>query len=138
MGPVPRQNPAFMPCVFAILDNRIAWAGVYAAQMEEMSTLWEENMMMLKYFGDVIADDDEEYVASRNKGRGSRGGRGRGRGRAGNWGFTDDEVQELLCQGIEPWDEDARVSVFGLSASRYFLTFVLGCPLRTLLTLTRN
>ena len=111
-GPIPRQNPAFMPCIFAIMDNRIAWAGAYAAETEEVSTHWKENMMMLKYFGDIM-DGDEEYAAYGNKGRGSRGGRGRGRGRAGNWGFTDDEVQELLCQGVKPWDEDARVSVFG-------------------------
>ncbi|GAB4816422.1 hypothetical protein N2152v2_003468 [Parachlorella kessleri] len=27
--------------------------------------------------------------------------------RAGNFGFTHDEVEELLCQGVKPWDEDA-------------------------------
>mmetsp|Transcript_4852 Transcript_4852/g.8121 ORF Transcript_4852/g.8121 Transcript_4852/m.8121 type:complete len:131 (-) Transcript_4852:445-837(-) len=24
-----------------------------------------------------------------------------------NMGFTNDEVQELLCQGVKPWDDDA-------------------------------
>ncbi|KAK0452745.1 uncharacterized protein EV420DRAFT_1645595 [Desarmillaria tabescens] len=28
--------------------------------------------------------------------------------RMNNNGFTDDEVQELLCQGVKPWDDDAR------------------------------
>ncbi|KAJ4494355.1 hypothetical protein C8R41DRAFT_829828 [Lentinula lateritia] len=27
--------------------------------------------------------------------------------RAGNMGFTEDEVNELLCQGVKPWDDDA-------------------------------
>ena len=30
--------------------------------------------------------------------------------RANNWGFTNDEVEELLCQGVKPWDDDAWVS----------------------------
>ncbi|KAI9438976.1 hypothetical protein H4582DRAFT_1946018 [Lactarius indigo] len=108
-GPVARQNPAFLPCVFAIVDDRIAWAPAHAAEMEVVSAHWRENMTMLKYFGDAM-DDGLEYAAHKSRGRGSRGGRGRGRGhgRAGNWGFTDDEVQELLCQGVKPWDDDAR------------------------------
>ncbi len=28
-----------------------------------------------------------------------------------NYGFTEDDVQELLCQGVNPWDDDAMVSV---------------------------
>ncbi|KAI9451491.1 hypothetical protein BJY52DRAFT_1125121 [Lactarius psammicola] len=111
-GPIARQNPAFLPCISAIMDGRIAWTPMLAAEMEEVSTHWRENMMMVKYFGDIM-DVGVEYAAHRNRGRRSRGGRGRGRGRTENWGFTDDEVQELLCQGVKPWDEDARVSVFG-------------------------
>ncbi|KAH8979479.1 hypothetical protein EDB92DRAFT_1955086 [Lactarius akahatsu] len=110
-GPVARQNPAFLPCVFAIVDDRIAWAPAHAAEMEEVSAHWRENMMMLKYVGNAM-DDGLEYAAHRSKGRRSRGGQGRGRGRgcgrAENWGFTDDEVQELLCQGVKPWDDDAH------------------------------
>ena len=68
-------------------------------------------------------DYDEEYVTHRNKERGSRGGRGRGHDREGKWGFTDDEVQELLCQGVKPWDEDARLSVFGLKRLKLFSNF---------------
>jgi hypothetical protein len=29
----------------------------------------------------------------------------------GNYGFTEDDELELLCQGVKPWDDDARVSV---------------------------
>ncbi|KAH9035205.1 TPR-like protein [Lactarius pseudohatsudake] len=70
-----------------------------------------------------LADVSLEYAAHRSRGRKSRGGQGRGGGRgcgrAENWGFTDDEVQELLCQGVKPWDDDAHVSVIGLITSLY-------------------
>lgn len=33
--------------------------------------------------------------------------------RMNNFGFTEDEVMELLCQGVKPWDDDAWVSTFG-------------------------
>ncbi|VDL95568.1 unnamed protein product [Schistocephalus solidus] len=29
----------------------------------------------------------------------------------GNWGFTDEEVNELLCQGIKPWDSEASAAL---------------------------
>lgn len=29
--------------------------------------------------------------------------------RSKNFGFSDDEVSELLCQGVKPWDDDAWV-----------------------------
>ena len=29
--------------------------------------------------------------------------------RSRNLGFSDDEVNELLCQGVKPWDDDAWV-----------------------------
>jgi len=31
--------------------------------------------------------------------------------RMANFGFTEDDVMELLCQGVKPWDDDAWVSV---------------------------
>jgi hypothetical protein len=31
--------------------------------------------------------------------------------RMDNYGFTEDEVMELLSQGVKPWDDDAWVSV---------------------------
>lgn len=31
--------------------------------------------------------------------------------RMNNFGFTYDEVDELTCQGVKPWDEDAWVSI---------------------------
>ena len=32
--------------------------------------------------------------------------------RARNCGFTNDEVYELMLQGVKPWDDDAAVSFF--------------------------
>ncbi|THU81387.1 hypothetical protein K435DRAFT_972366 [Dendrothele bispora CBS 962.96] len=32
-----------------------------------------------------------------------------------NGGFTDDEVMELLCQGVKPWDDDADMVLAALS-----------------------
>jgi|SRR6266702_6083 len=112
-GLIRGQNPAFLHRIFASIDDRIAWS--HPAEMEDESTFWSENIAMLQYFGGEVDDDwlDSEYTAHRNRRRGSRGGQGRdrGRGRPENWGFTDDEVQELICQGVKPWDDDASVSV---------------------------
>jgi len=122
IGLSPRQDPAFLHYIIARIDGRIACP--HGAEMD-----WSENVELLKYFGDGV-DDPLEYAAHRSRGRGPRGRRGRSRGRTENWGFTDDEVQELLCQGVKPWDDDARVSAFGLSTwlySSFFLTLVLGC-----------
>jgi hypothetical protein len=30
--------------------------------------------------------------------------------RMANFGFTEGDLMELACQGIKPWDDDARVS----------------------------
>ncbi len=35
--------------------------------------------------------------------------------RAANFGFTKDEIEELWCQGVKPWDEDAWVVLSALS-----------------------
>lgn len=34
-----------------------------------------------------------------------------GEERMSNFGFTHDEVQELLAQGVKPWDDDAWVCI---------------------------
>ncbi|KAF5367186.1 hypothetical protein D9758_003892 [Tetrapyrgos nigripes] len=36
-----------------------------------------------------------------------------------NGGFTDDEVMELLCQGVKPWDDDAGMVLTALSGDWY-------------------
>ncbi|KAI9451493.1 hypothetical protein BJY52DRAFT_1190926 [Lactarius psammicola] len=94
-GLIRRQNPSFLHHIFANIDDRIAWA--HPTEKEDESTYWSENIEMLKYFGDEVDDDwlEVEYTAQRS------------RGQAENWGFTDDEVQELICQGVKPWDDDA-------------------------------
>lgn len=49
----------------------------------------------------------------------------------GMLGFTGSEVDELFCQGIKPWDDDARVRP-RLVIRRVWLYFLfqgfLGCP----------
>jgi hypothetical protein len=58
----------------------------------------------------------------RRKREGFRGGkRSKGKKRSApinTWQhpFTDSEVEELLCQGVKPWDDDAWVSIFPKSA----------------------
>lgn len=58
----------------------------------------------------------------RGRGRGGAGGGRRGRShgmssheedeRMANYGFTNDEVMELLSQGVKPWDDDAWVRFY--------------------------
>ncbi|KAI8896685.1 hypothetical protein BC833DRAFT_527979 [Globomyces pollinis-pini] len=36
-----------------------------------------------------------------------------------NGGFTDEEVNELLCQGVKPWDEDAWAVLNALNGHFY-------------------
>lgn len=50
----------------------------------------------------------------------------------GMCGFTGSEVDELLCQGVKPWDDDAWVRLTALSIDPVRLRFPLqgchGCP----------
>lgn len=55
-----------------------------------------EHMAMLG--GDI--SDDEAF------GCGGYGGWGSGYG--GDFGFCEGDVEELLCQGVKPWDSDAE------------------------------
>ncbi len=38
-----------------------------------------------------------------------------------NLGFTNSEVEELLCQGVKPWDEDAWAVMDALNDSKQLL-----------------
>jgi len=51
--------------------------------------------------------------AGKKKGRGG-GGFGFGSG-SGMFGFSDDDVMELACQGVKPWDDDAGDVLAALS-----------------------
>ncbi len=56
-----------------------------------------------------------------------------------DFGSTEDDVNELLCQGVKPWDDDAWVSVFessGCLSGSYMVIVLPGCSGRNLLTLT--
>src|SRR6266702_2014695 len=167
MGPRPKENSAFMPYMCGLADNRLAWASAHGIEMEEVYGHWRDQAQ--DGFCNAADDGLYATFRSayKSSGRGYRGGRGRGRGRGrrpggmrrggwhsgldlddfedsveermNNFGFTEDEVQELLCQGVKPWDDDAGVSTFGfglLTLFCIFLILALGCARRTLLALT--
>lgn len=156
-----------MPYMCGLADNRLAWASAHGIEMEEVYGHWRDQAQ--DGFCNAADDGLYATFRSayKSSGRGYRGGRGRGRGRGrrpggmrrggwhsgldlddfedsveermNNFGFTEDEVQELLCQGVKPWDDDAGVSTFGfglLTLFCIFLILALGCPRRTLLALT--
>ncbi|KAJ4486342.1 hypothetical protein J3R30DRAFT_3445981 [Lentinula aciculospora] len=66
------------------------------------------------------SDDDDFYGTGTAPGRGGRENRLEGEmdERADNMGFTEDEVHELLCQGVKPWDNDAWVTRTSMSNTR--------------------
>jgi hypothetical protein len=53
----------------------------------------------------------------RQRGEGARSERkGKGKKRSAQsykrqHSFTESEIEELMCQGVKPWDDDARVSI---------------------------
>ncbi|KAF8268653.1 hypothetical protein EI94DRAFT_1727155 [Lactarius quietus] len=129
-GPGPKENSAFMPYMCGLADNHLAWASAHGVEMEEDYVHWRD--LALNGFRNAVDDGCEAEYKHRN--RGIRGGRGRGRGGGGgmrlggwqrgldlddfedsdeeeerrnNFGFTEDEAMELLCQGVKPWDDDA-------------------------------
>ncbi|KAH8978379.1 hypothetical protein EDB86DRAFT_942928 [Lactarius hatsudake] len=127
MVPTSKENPAFMPYMCGLADNRLAWTSAHGVEMEEVYGHWRDQAMD----GFCNAADDGLYATFRDTYNDSgRGRRGRGRGRGGmhrggwhgldlddfedsqeermnNFGFTEDELQELICQGVKPWDDDA-------------------------------
>lgn len=129
----PDESSAYMPYTFGILDCRLAWASAHGVEMEEV---YRHDRQLAMLIFRVAADVAMESLANKPRGdgssRGGRGSRGRGRGkgkgrrggrldqydemdseveeRMANFGFTEDEVMELLCQGVKPWDDDAWVS----------------------------
>ena len=167
MGPSPKENSAFMPYMCGLVDNRLAWASAHGVEMEEVYGHWRDQAT--DGLNNAVEDGWHVANRSGSRGsRGGRG-RGRGRGRGGsqggishggwhsgldlddfeesdeeeermnNFGFTEGEVMELLCQGVKPWDDDAWVSIFGFepfTSFCIFLTLAIGCPRRHQLPLT--
>jgi hypothetical protein len=121
-----------MPYTFCFLDDRIAWVLAHGAEMEQV---YGNNRDLAKLGFQLAVENAKELYINKTLGLGSsrsrrvqrRGGRKGGRGRRrleqygksdseaqermDNYGFTEDEVMELRCQGVNPWDEDASVSV---------------------------
>lgn len=52
-------------------------------------------------------------------------------------GFSQGDVEELMCQGVKPWDDDAWVSYRSdLCSDKVLFIVSIGCFARTLLILT--
>ena len=140
-----------MPYTFAFIDNRLAWASAHGVEMEE---LYGHSRCLAELgFQAAVGNARELYInntMSSKRGRGpSRRGRGKGRGemrvrrveeydefdsemeeRMANFGFTDDDVMELACQGVKPWDDDAWVSKLDSAAlhlTDFHMIPVSGC-----------
>lgn len=147
----PNTSSAFMPYTFAFIDNRLAWASAHGVEMEE---LYGHSRCLAELgFQAAVGNARELYInntMSSKRGRGpSRRGRGKGRGemrvrrveeydefdsemeeRMANFGFTDDDVMELACQGVKPWDDDAWVSKLDSAAlhlTDFHMIPVSGC-----------
>ncbi|KAH9983249.1 hypothetical protein BJV74DRAFT_851408 [Russula compacta] len=113
----------YMPSLFAQVDRRIPWASAHGVDKEEEYEPWRNHLPAEMRAAIEVTKVREALAALRGRNEGpSRGGRGRtgrGKGKRGrrgesemeermaNFGFTEDEVSELLCQGVKPWDEDA-------------------------------
>ena len=124
----PDESSAFMPYTFTILDDRIAWVSAHGAEMERV---YGNSRDLAKLGFQVAVQNARDFLIYKTlSGGSSKSWRGYGRGRRGrrwleqndesdseaqerrdNYGFTEDDVLELLCQGVKPWDEDASVSV---------------------------
>lgn len=74
---------------------------------------WTINATMQRLGEEVVEDsdeDDDEFFSGRGKAGRSRRFEREMDERAENFGFTQDEITELLCQGVKPWDDDAWVT----------------------------
>ena len=132
----PDTSSAFMPHTFAFIDNRIAWTSAHGVEMEEVYG-HSKSLAYLGFQAAVSNAADLQFHKTEfsKRGRGpsrrgrGKGGRGKGRGgrperrideydefdseddeRMANFGFTQDDMMELACQGVKPWDDDAWVS----------------------------
>lgn len=130
----PDTSSAFMPYTFAFIDDRLAWASAHGVEMEQ---LYGHSRSLAELGYQAAVSNAQDLLISNTinaelskRGRGpSRRGRGKGRGgrrgrrvaeyngfdseddeRMANFGFTEDDMMELACQGVKPWDDDAWVS----------------------------
>ncbi|KAJ3119059.1 hypothetical protein HDU96_003234 [Phlyctochytrium bullatum] len=72
------------------------------------------------YHSYLATRDAFDATAGAGKQRGGRTKKPSAGAGVGNYGFTDDEVNELLSQGVKPWDPDARMVLDALSADNYY------------------
>lgn len=121
----------YMPSLFAQVDRRIPWSSAHGVDKEEEYEPWRNSLPTGMRAAIEVKKVEDALAALRGrKGRTDRGKGMRGKSggltieyfqekqleseleeRTANFGFTEDEVFELLCQGVKPWDEDAWVSI---------------------------
>ncbi|KAH9954655.1 hypothetical protein BC827DRAFT_1241630 [Russula dissimulans] len=130
-------GPVFIGHMFKTMEYRLPWRtpGIKDDFGPSHSQGQLETFDAAIEVGEALATRTNRGAGLSRPGGGRRGGRrrGRGKGRGGkrkvrptraidfddfdpdseveermaNFGFTEDEVMELLCQGVKPWDDDA-------------------------------
>ena len=126
----PGEKSSHMPYMATILDDRLAWAPAHGAEMEEV---YGHDRQLGRILFGVASDKAVELLANKSE-KESKDGPSSGlyvqrngygirwikksakiqtemEERMANFGFTEDEIMELACQGVKPWDDDAWVSV---------------------------
>lgn len=82
----PEEHPAFMPFIFGLIDDRLAWASAHGVEMEDMFGHWRDQAM--NTFREAVDIGLASSVLNRGgaPGGSSKGGRGRKRGGRGSRG----------------------------------------------------
>jgi hypothetical protein len=130
-SPSPGEKSSYMPYMASILDDHLAWAPAHGVEMEEV---YGHDRQLGRILFGVAADKALELLAKKSEKKSKRDGPSSGlyvlgnssgirlidksdeikaemEERMANFGFTEDEIMELACQGVKPWDDDAWVSV---------------------------
>ncbi|KIK71193.1 hypothetical protein GYMLUDRAFT_33335 [Collybiopsis luxurians FD-317 M1] len=84
-----------------VVMNGSAMPWVIERNLQELTN----NYLEASGGGDLDDDSESEYGFSSYPRRGKNTAQEM-QERAENFGFTVDEVNELLCQGVKPWDDD--------------------------------
>ena len=115
----PAESPAFMPYMFGLIDDRLAWASAHGVEMEEV--FGHSRAQSLQTFRDAI-DIGLTTACLSNGRRGGRsgGGRGGGQGRAGGSGRNigrGETGQILQFDDEDEWESwgEERMNSYGFT-----------------------